>query len=369
MKEIINRLIEWFNGGKAAPYELNLFPTNKCNLKCLSCVARGRPGYKPSEELPKEKYLEIIKDAGNIGIKCCNISGGGEPLSRFETTMFIMREIKKQNIVGRLITNGTLFTSKAIKELVEIGWYEVQFSIHGPNDKIDDYLRGKVGAFQKSTKAMESFKYWKKRLKKKIPRIIITTVVSSKNYDKIPEMVKLAHDVEAAAIIIQPLSVPSNEIGKKLRLNEKQQIQFSNYLRKEKNLAEKYKLEHNFHYFDSKIMEKSSEIPEVIKFDVKNIPQNDVRSIPCFLPWLNMCIRADGKVGSCGGFFTEDINQKTLEETWYSNSFNDFRKKLLAGEIPPCCMQCCGINTVNTRKIRKELSKIMKIESKISNEN
>lgn len=369
MEEIMNRLVKWFNGYKAPPYELNLFPTNNCNLRCLSCVARGRPEFKPCEELSTQKYLEIIKDAGNIGIKCSNISGGGESLSRFETTMSIMREIKKQNIVGRLITNGTLFTNGAIKELVEIGWYEVQFSIHGPNAKIDNYLRGKVGAFQKSIEAMKLFKKWKKKLNKKIPRMIVTTVVSNKNYDKIPEMVILAHNVGASAIIVQPLSVPSNEIGKELILNKIQQLQFPKYLRNGKNLAEKYKLENNFHYFDTKIIEKSSEISEVIRFDVKDISRNDLRSIPCFLPWLNMCIRADGKVGSCGGFFTEDINEKSLEEIWYGHSFNVFRKKLLVGEIPSCCKQCCGINAVNTRKIRKELTRIMKIESKIYKEN
>lgn len=364
MKGKIKRLVKWFNGSRAPPYELNLFPTNKCNLSCLSCIARSRPQYNPERELPTEKYIQIIKEAGSLGVKCCNVSGGGEPLSRLETTLSIIREIQRQNIVGRLITNGTQFTSKVVKELVEIGFYEVQFSIHGPNAKVDDYLRGGAGAFEKSLEAMELFKYWKKELNRRFPRIIITTVISSGNYDKISEMVMLAHNVNVSGFLIQPLSVPQNGIGKKLRLNEKQQIQFPNYLKQGKSLAEKYKLENNFNHFDQKIIEKSSEMSEVIKFDVKDIPKNDVRSVPCFLPWLNMCIRANGLTGSCGGFFSENINKRGLENVWYSDSFNAFRERLLRGEIPECCKQCCGINAVNTRMMRKELLK-MKEEGEI----
>lgn len=353
-KEKIRRLATWFNGSKQPPFELNLFITNKCNLRCLSCLARQRPEFRPNEELSKEKYHEIIKEAGQIGIKSCSISGGGEPLCRLETTLFVMKELVNHDIIGRLITNGTLFTSEAIKELVEIGWYEVQFSIQGPNADVDNYLRGE-GTFEKSVKALKLFDYWKKKLNKQLPRIIITSVVSNKNFDKIAQLATFAHDVNACAIILQPLSVSYNEIGKKLILSEEQQLQFFKYLKDGREIAEKYNLENNFRFFDQKIIEKSSEISEVIKHDSKNVPKDDLRSIPCFLPWLNLSIRADGLTGSCGGFFTENVKEKNLEAIWYSKSFEEFRKRLLDGDIPQVCSLCCGINTVNTRKIREEI--------------
>ena len=147
----MKRLIEWARGNKSPPYSIDINPTDKCNLKCLSCWQRSEK-FKvidSSYELSDNKLLSIVKEALDFGVEEFEITGGGEPLMRKEITLKMMKIIKDSGKTGNITTNGTLFDKESIKFLVKIGWDKVTFSIDGPNQKMNDYLRGK-GAFEKN---------------------------------------------------------------------------------------------------------------------------------------------------------------------------------------------------------------------------
>ena len=128
--EITKRIVKYFLKNETPPpSRIELNPTNNCNLRCLHCELRGRPPYRPDEEIPEKRYKEIVREGIKLGVLAFNIVGGGEPLSRFDTTLMIMNEIKKNGAFGSINTNGTLFTRESIKRLVEIEWDEIRFSI------------------------------------------------------------------------------------------------------------------------------------------------------------------------------------------------------------------------------------------------
>lgn len=206
MDERIKRLKKWFSNQCTGPYKIQFNPTNNCNLNCPACYARGKPVYNPQTEVSTERYIELIKEAAKLDALYCDICGGGEPFTRAETTLAMMREIKKQGMIGTLITNGTLFSEEAIKELVKIGWDYINLSIDGPNAKINDPLRGE-GAFNKNIKAIKLFNYWKEKFKKNLPHISIYSVISKKNYNHINELIDLVIGQRITGFYLQPVIV------------------------------------------------------------------------------------------------------------------------------------------------------------------
>jgi MoaA/NifB/PqqE/SkfB family radical SAM enzyme len=62
--------------GKPAPTQLHLSPTNKCNLRCSYCCFDDRDR---SLELDLSTIQTALTAFKNLGLKSCEITGGGEP--------------------------------------------------------------------------------------------------------------------------------------------------------------------------------------------------------------------------------------------------------------------------------------------------
>ena len=61
--EIAKRILEWKNGEKIGPFEVQFNPTNRCNLKCKFCWLRDFDKSGANyEELSMKKYKEMINE-------------------------------------------------------------------------------------------------------------------------------------------------------------------------------------------------------------------------------------------------------------------------------------------------------------------
>jgi len=343
MDEKIKRVEQWLMGEKAAPYTLEIRPTNNCNLNCLPCKARGNTEFIPSEEnIPKRQYTNLIYDAARLGVKKIQITGGGEPLCKRDITFSIIKNIKKYNIEGFLVTNGTLFTGSIVKKLVKIGWDTILFSINGPNSKVDDYLRGVDGAFDRSIKTINLFAYWKKKLKKEKPELNLGPVLNSKNFNKLDEFVKLARKFSMDSIVLQPLGVKNNKTGMMLKLNEKQKGKYWHYLRKAIKFAAK-----NDIYIKSNTM--------FIKDNFK--VKKGHFSLFCIKPFHFMLVDANGEVYPCpmnkpnfDKINFGNIKDKNLEDIWHGDYFNNLRRNLINGNLSGICKKFCVSQTCGRRE-------------------
>ncbi|MBU4501120.1 MAG: radical SAM protein, partial [Nanoarchaeota archaeon] len=186
-------LIDWTEGKSGKPYRIQLEPTYKCNLKCVYC-SRHNQTFDYESELPTEKWIEIVRDAAEIGFKSVILSGEGDVIATPERTFEMIKEIKKQGMEGSMITNATLFNPDMIEDIVRIGWDDMVISVDAP-DKSHDDLAGVKGSFEKVYRNLKLFKYWKDKLGKEKPDICFITVVTNKNYKKFGEIMELAHEV------------------------------------------------------------------------------------------------------------------------------------------------------------------------------
>ncbi len=363
-KEQVGRIAKWLRGEKAPPYFLQIDITNKCRLKCLPCLARRVFTYSPDEEIPFERLRRLIEEAGEIGVRQVHFTGGGEPIERHDEMFHLMRRVKELDMAGILDTNGTLFTPSMIEMMVESGWDEVQFSINGPEDEIDDYLRGARGAFSKSMEAIESIN----RLKgnRENPRMSIHVVLTSKNFDRLTDFVELAHEIRVEGILLHPLSGPLNERGEELKIEPKHHEGLRASIEAAKAAAGQKGIPVTF---DSSLLDSIGSFADSdFKFD--NSPHEEARDesprIHCIQPWHQLAVSAIGTVGPCGttiglveGEKKENIKDKSLEEVWYGDYIGQFRKGVLTGELSPFCRHCCGIQVMENIRIHKLLKEEM----------
>ncbi len=367
MEERIKRLKKWAKNKPQGPTSIHLDPTNRCNLKCKFCWQRSheRMGLVDlNNELPEEKLLQLVEEASKLKVEEWLISGGGEPLVRYETTIKIMKKIKEKKMNGDIITNGTLFQEKDIKDLVKLGWDRVRFSINGPDAKTHDYLVNKKGSFEKSIRAFQLFNEYKKKFKTEKPELGFNTVINSKNYDKFPQIIKLLYSLGGELINTQTIILYSNK-EKKWALNKKQRKEFKRYVKEALRIAKKFNIKTNLkEYLNEELVETSnkvSQMKKVIKKDISN-RKNDFSEASCFEPWYLITIRANGIVGSCRLFGDQgtSLHNKSLKGVWFGEYFNKARQRILRQDVPDYCQNCGANEFVENKKIRDELKKEQK---------
>jgi len=368
----INRLLNWYRGIPQGPFKIDIELHRRCNLNCISCSRRADDKYEhinefsKTIEMPKEKWLSIIREAALLGVKEWHIAGGGDPPFFPQLTFPVLHEIKKQGMFGILTTNGTNLSEEQLQTFVKIGWERIHFSIDGPNNKIHDYLRGFNGAFKKTVNTIKLLNEIKMKNSSDKPMINMNTVLSTKNYKLLPKMVKLAKKLRVKYMFVEPLIVYSRT-GAQLKLKSQQLKEFQPYLKKAIKLAQRYKINSNFSNFDRnleiELIEKSSSMHEVVK---KDMDKYDIPffSVPCYDPWFHMTIKADGRVISCDIATDEgdSIKNKTLQEIWLGSYFEKHRRLMLEKNIPDFCRQCNPSHTTQRRRLRAEIEKIKKHE-------
>ena len=371
--EYADRMEKWFNGLGQAPIRIDVEPHTRCNLNCRICARRGSVYEKLSEnerkrmELPPKKWIQIAEESGKMGVKAWNISGLCEPLARPDILIPLMKMIKAYDMFGELTTNGTLWNEKYIKETIEMGWDSICISIDSHKAKIHDYLRGVKGTFKKSTNTFRKFSQMKKRYKTNLPVLTLNVVLNKLNYLNLPEIIKMADNLGADSIFVEPIVV-FNEECKKLKMNENDIEKFQEIVVESKKMANEYgmvldvtaiapgKAFSGEKKFDEDLIKKTGNIKEILINESKKF-SDEILSIPCYYPWFFMMIRADGSVTHCGEWKEgeDNIRNKSLKEVWFGKTFSEIRKKFRNGELSSYCEKCRPNVIEDARNVRKSI--------------
>ncbi len=140
--------------------------TLKCNLNCLHCGSTAGEGRR--EELNEEEALNLCEDLKKAG--CLSVAlMGGEPFLRKDFWQ-VAKRIRELGMELSVITNGTVFTESTFSSLKELSPRAVSVSLDAASPEIHDKIRGRKGAFKKTTLFME------KALEKGLPLSVITTL-------------------------------------------------------------------------------------------------------------------------------------------------------------------------------------------------
>jgi radical SAM protein with 4Fe4S-binding SPASM domain len=379
-EEYAYRMEEWNKGKKLGPIRIDAELHTRCNLNCRICDRRNSIYDKLSEEerakmeMPAVKWVKIAEESGKMGVKAWNISGLCEPLAKPDVLFPTMRMIKAYDMFGELTTNGTLWNEKYIRETIEMGWDSVCISIDAPDSQTHDWLRGMKGTFKKACATLKTFSQMKKRYKTSLPVLTINMVLNKVNYLKLVDMVRVANELGADAIFIEPMVIFTEE-GKKLKMEEKEIGKFREVVREAKKLSEKYGIVLDVtaiapggffsaeKRFDKALIEKAGNIRDVLIQEAKSY-SDPILSIPCYYPWFCLMIRSNGSVVHCGEWKgeMENIREKTLEEVWFGKILSDIREQFKKGILPKECEKCRPNVVEDTRIVRKSIKEFRDID-------
>lgn len=366
MESIISKLVEWSEGKRVSPDKVLIYPTNKCNLKCPFCFQRLKP-YDYSKDLNQNRWIELTKELCEMGVNTIQISGGGEPMMIPDTTLKMMETVKENGVTGRIVNNGTLWKEEDVKEVAEMGWDNVIFSVDGATPEVNDKSRGVNGTFQEIVKNIKLFDHYKKILKKDIPFLEFSTVVSKINFFQLGEIIKLAHNLNVCNITFEPVFV-SNPSVEKLKVSQKERDFIMGKVPEWKILASSLGISTNLDVlFGIREIEKTGELKEKILEISKVEAQHPFLRIPCFEPWIWPKIEADGRVGPCSTIFLSDfckkevsVRERSFEDVWYGEEFNAFREMMINGQLFDACANCVSTHLYWNSKIREELKKVLR---------
>lgn len=365
-EEKIRRMVNWYKDIPSPPFKIDVELHRRCNLKCLPCSRRGcdfdmnRDSEK--KELSLKKWLQIVKEAKELGVLIWNIEGGGEPLANKKLTLPVMNSVKEYKMYGIITTNGTLWDKENIENLIKIRWDRIHFSLDAPDAETHDLLRGVKGCFEKTVKTIKLMNKLKEQNGYEEPMLSINTIINNKNYKKLTEFVEFCHQLNADYLFVEPLMIFS-KFGEDLKLNELESEELQSYIKEAKRLAEKYNIDNNFSTKDENLkkdlVDNTSKMEHVLLNDVKKI-ENPFLSAPCDKPWNNMAVKYDGLAGHCGLLLKgENVKYKSLKDIWYGRFLEGVRSKMLKKQLLEHCSGCVPSDITQRRRLREELKKAL----------
>ncbi len=233
---------------KPFPLIAQFYSTNRCNFKCDMCNFWRN---KNKNEIPLEKFKEIIDDLKKMG--CCFVNfTGGEPLLLKDIIERIEYVKKIKNIpYMHMVSNGYLLDKEMAKKLNNARIDGISISINAIGENNDKITKVK-GSFDKSINAIKNLKEYAPKI-----HVSINSMITPWNIKELYELLdlseKLKVDYKFQAISNHPLFEKRkvNMEGKKFDKVPIEEVkEFINVIKKKKYiLNSKYYLSQIPNYF------------------------------------------------------------------------------------------------------------------------
>jgi len=226
-----------------------------------------------------------------------------------------------------------------VRRFVDLAVDKVLFSINGPDESTDEYHRSS-GSFKRSIAGLEMLA--RAKAGTHLPWIVVTPVLTSKNYEKIPELIEMCVRLDVEQLHFQPVMVRKDGY-RHLLLENADPARFDSVLEGAIRLADRHGLIHNL-----------LELPRGGD-DVKACDRTR-----CFFPWSSIYIAANGAVAPCPMLDKDasacSVDDGSLESIWCGSYFNRFRSVISGNYDRGMCEGCCPSNMMFNKKIEKEIS-------------
>lgn len=190
-KENVDRLNDYHKNGTCFPIEMEVSPTNICNLKCKWCISEQ---YHKNDMLERDILLKFLREYKEMGGKSIIWSGGGEPTT-YPHFIEAIKELDKLGIDQGLMTNG-FFNDKILNVVGNImKWTRI--SLDTVNKDRYKNLKG-VDAFDT---VLENIK----KLSKYPTKLVINMNISKENEDEIFEVAWKVKQLGAQGFQLRPV--------------------------------------------------------------------------------------------------------------------------------------------------------------------
>lgn len=306
----------WLSKLNVRPLVAELFMTENCNLRCVSCTCWHE---FTRNELSTCEWKNVIEQLIDLDFIKLNFTGG-EPLLRKDLVELIEYASSQGELEIHLNTNAILLTPEKLQQLLDAGVRSFNISLDAPNSATHNLIRGRDKAFETTIKHLRHLSTQKKQYGLKI-RVNFT--VMKDNYTYLPQMAELVRDLDVRLYL--NLASDQTFLFRDNRVTQLMQVDLPGLketLKQMVELKKKYP-KHLPSFVDFKYIEKHFQ--DIIQ-----------REIPCAESQLKLMIHSQGQIGGCWGHDPKfNVREKSVKEilgsSEYIESHAAFFKKQCVG--------------------------------------
>lgn len=160
--------------------------TYRCPLQCSYC-SNPIDFCRHKEELSTQQWLEVFKQARELGTVQLGFSGG-EPAVRRDLEELI-QEARAMGFYTNLITSAVGMDEKRLERIIAAGIDHIQVSFQGANAAINDLIAG--------TECFEHKQRMVKVIKAAGLPMVLNVVIHKGNIDQIEQIIHMAEELNA----------------------------------------------------------------------------------------------------------------------------------------------------------------------------
>ncbi len=298
------------------PLVAELFLTDNCNLKCVSCacwrkVTRG--------ELTGAEWRSVIDQLADYGLLKANFTGG-EPLLRSDAPQLMAHAHRRGIRNLHVNTNAVLLDERRREAVLDAGVRSFNISVDGPSADVHERVRGVPGSFAKTVGNLERVLEQRDRLRL---RVRMNFTVMRSNVDDLPAMMRLAQDLGVQLYL--------NLVTDRTFLFRDGQVSIETRVDSDRISATMARVEEQLR-IDRRFVPRYSELAYVRRHFEDQL-QGD---LPCAESQLKVMIHSTGELGGCWGHdATRNVRDapvaQILEEEAYREEHERFFRKECVG--------------------------------------
>jgi MoaA/NifB/PqqE/SkfB family radical SAM enzyme len=324
----------------SAPESINIYPTDRCNLKCGMCFQRLRPQHG---ELPIETWFGIIDRFARFKPRI-HLSGG-EPFL-YQDIVKLIACIKKNKLFLTITTNGT-FLGEHAEWLIRQGVNRIHVSLDGPRD-IHDSIRGVPGAFDRLIAGLAALNGHREG---SLPLIRINSMINPHNIAAMHEVVRIARQFNVESVqFLHPLGVDAQALEQHRQLLKKTLDRDLNYWQS----ADKGCDTSGFsgEWYDELVEFRKATKPGVVIFP--SFTRTQLKAYytmdktfyrlmkgRCAALWQTATILASGEVESCPDYVIGNCIGDDFLSLWNDQVMRRLRRRIRVRDFFSVCRACC----------------------------
>jgi MoaA/NifB/PqqE/SkfB family radical SAM enzyme len=338
------------------PYHVEIYPADRCNIDCFFCSTAV---YRGTDELPFQRFEELIGEMAQAGTRSVRFGGGGEAMFHRRFKEILQRLIDVRLPVESITTNAVLIGDE-MAELLAKGCDEITVSLNTVT--AESYARMMRTTERNYQRVLENIRRQisvRNALRAKGPRVRLQFLVWRENYRMIPEMYALGRELGVDDILFNGLSwLPADQ-----QMTDEQRAEMMTLYEQvaredefrvirtitsfEKNIAPEVEAlvtrlaaERN----SKSLLERARlflERPETLNqkvrhhLEVRRSERTRKRSADfvesCIMAWVTLVIRSEGSVAPCCILQEKklgNIFEHSLHDVWHSQAYAGYRREL-----------------------------------------
>lgn len=320
----------------AAPQQLQIEVTSRCNLKCKMCplttgntLSSASPGHMT--DVLWDALLPLAKRYGNV-----ILTGYGEPFMN-PNFLPLLKELNQAKVSMGMSTNGTLLTKALARELDELEHLvHINFSIDSPEEEGYHYIRG--GSVEKALKGLKNLM----EVIKDPNRVTVSSVLMTHNMKDLVHFPAVLAELGVRNLVLQGL-MDYNASCSEDQLHHKREL--FGYLDEIHQRCKEVGIEITLPMAERLKLERYNLQKAIRCFHATDMESGETRQ--CIVPWEIPFIDREGRVFPCctaSGDVTAvmgDLRHESWDDIWNGQRFREFRKRLLYGtSISSVCQGC-----------------------------